>query len=136
MCTDTQTCESKIKDDCESTYTDGFVSVHMDAMCTEDPLSACTDGSACAEYCVSDCTDVSSENTGVHGSMCPYIYTKGTNVHVVTSMYESKLKTFACDRTDAYDKYRRDKPKRYICTDIVEKAHKGIRYADTLQQVL
>ena len=48
-----------------------------------------------------------TDSTGMHGSICPYISTKGTGVHVVTSRDKSKLKTGAHGRINVYDKYIR-----------------------------
>ena len=88
----------------------------------------------CTEYCVSACTDVSTNITGVHGSTCPYISTKGTGVHVVMSTDESKVKTVVRGRKNMCDEYGRKKPIRDIGTDVVGKVRKGISYADALHQ--
>ena len=68
---------------------------------------------------VSACTDVSTDSTGLHRIMCMCIYTKGTGVHVVTSTDKFKAKTCVRGIMNAYDKYRRYKPIRDICTDVV-----------------
>ena len=108
----------------------------MGATCTEDHVSACTDGSACTEDCVIACIDVSADNTSMSRNMCPYISTKGTGMHVVTSTDESKVNTFVRDRTDAYYNYGRYKPIWGIGTDTLGKARKGISYSDALHQGL
>ena len=97
-------------------------------------MSACTDGYACTEDHVIACIDVSTDNTSMSRNMCPYISTKGTGMHVVTSTDESKVNTFVCGRTDAYCNYGRYKPIWGIGTDVVWKARKGISYSDTLYQ--
>ena len=72
--------------------------------------------------------------------MCPesssliFSSTKVTVMHVITPTDESKVKTYICVRTDAYDKYGRYKPVRDMGMDVVEKVRKGISYADALQQ--
>ena len=76
---------------------------------------------------------VSAENTGVHGNTRPYISTKCTGVHIVTSMNKSKVKKFVRSRMNVYDKYGRYEPIQEICTDILGKVRKGIRYTDSLQ---
>ena len=43
----------------------------------------------------------------MQGSTYPYISTKVTDVHGVTTTDEFKLKTVLCGRTNVYDKYRR-----------------------------
>ena len=91
--------------------------------------------SACTEDFLIVRMDVSAENIGVHGSICPYISTKVMDVHAVSPTDEFKVKKFVCGRMDAYDKCRRYKPVRYIGTDIVGKVWKGVSYADALQQV-
>ena len=48
-------------------------------------------------------TGVSDDNTGMPGGTCPYISTKGTVMHIVTPTDESKVKTFVCGRTEAYE---------------------------------
>ena len=78
----------------------------------------------------------STDGTGVHRSTCPYISTKDTSVHVVTSIDESKVNTFVCGRTDAYYNYGRYKLIWDIGMDVLGKARKGISYADALHQVL
>ena len=83
---------------------------------------------------MSECTDVSADNMGVHGSTCLYISTKGTGVHAVTPTDESKVKMFVRVRTDTYGKYRREKTIQDIGTYGVGKVRKGISYADALQQ--
>ena len=80
--------------------------------------------------------DVSANNTSTNKNMCPYISTKGTGMHVVTSTDESKVNTFVCGRTDAYYNYGRYKLIWDIGTDVLGKARKGISYADALHQVL
>ena len=97
-------------------------------------MSACTDISVFMEYRVSAYRCVSAENAGVPGSTCPYISTKGMGMHGITPTDESKVKTYICVRTDAYDKYGRYKPVRDMGMDVVEKVRKGISYADALQQ--
>ena len=77
---------------------------------------------------------VFTESTSVHRSKCPYISTKGTGMHEVTTADDYTVKTAVCGRTNAYDKYGRYKPKRDIGTDVVGKVRKGIRYADALHQ--
>ena len=70
--------------------------------CKEDCVSACTDAT-CMEYCVSACTGVSTDNMGMHRSMCPYISTKYTDVHVVTSTKKPRVNTFLRIRMNKYD---------------------------------
>ena len=108
----------------------------MGATCTEDRVSACTDGSACREDRVIASMDVSADNTRIRRNMCPYISTKGTGMHVVTSTDESKVSTFVPGITDTYYNYGRYKPMWDIGTDVVWKARKGIIYDDALHQVL
>ena len=106
----------------------------MGAMCTEDRVSACTVGSECTVDCVIACMYVSADNTSMIRNMCPYISTKGTGMHVVTSTDESKVNTFVRGRTDAYSNYSTYKPIWDIGTDVVGKVRKGISYADALNQ--
>ena len=99
--------------------------------CMEDCVSACMDAT-CTEDCVSAYTYVYTDITGVHGSMCTFIYTKCTDVHVVISTDKSNIKTVIV-RANAYDEYGRYKPLRDIGTDVVwGKVRKGIRYVDAL----
>ena len=112
------------------------VSAYMDATCTEDPVSGFTDNSSCTEDRVSVCMDVSDENTDLHRSTCPSISTKGTGMHVFMSKSETKVKTFICGSTDAYDNYGKYELIRGIGEDVVNKVQKGISYADALQQYL
>ena len=93
-----------IKDSNGSMYTEYRVSAYTDTTCTEDRGSACADGSVCTEDFVSVCTDVYDDNRVMRGSMCPYIYTNGTGMHVVASTDEYKVNTFVHGRTDTYDK--------------------------------
>ena len=65
-------------------------------------MSACTYSSACMEDCVSMCMYGSFYNMGMHRSKGPYISTKGTGMHIVTSTDESKVNTFVSGITDAY----------------------------------
>ena len=102
----------------------------------EDHVSACIDSSACMEDCVSMCTDGSSDNMGMHRSKSPYISTKGTGMHVVTSTDESKVNIFVHVITDAYYNYGRYELIWEIGKDVVGKARKGISYADALQEGL
>ena len=92
----------------------------MDATFTEERVSACT--------------DVSTDSTGMHGSMCSYISTKGTGVHVVMSTDESKVKTVVRGRKNVCDENGRNKPIWDIGTDVVGKVRKGISYTDALHQ--
>ena len=46
----------------------------MGATCTEDRVSACTDGAACMEDRVIACMEVSADNTSMSRNMCPYIF--------------------------------------------------------------
>ena len=80
------------------------------------------------------CTDVYAENTGMHGITCPYIYTKGTCVHVVTPIDKSKVNKFIHGRTDAYDECGSYDPVWDKGTDVVGKVRKEISYADALHQ--
>ena len=82
------------------------------------------------------CMDVSADNTSMSRNTCPYISTKGTGMHVVTSTYESKVNMFVFGRTDAYYNYGRYKPIWDIGTDVVGKVRKGISYDDALHQGL
>ena len=75
----------------------------MEATSTKDYVRACTDVSACKEDHVSACTDVSTDNKGVYRSMCPYISTKYTDVHVVTSTKKPRVNTFLRIRMNKYD---------------------------------
>ena len=61
----------------------------------------------CMKYFVSACGDVSTESTGIHGSMYPYISTKCTGVHEVMSTDESTVNTVIHGRMNTYDKYGR-----------------------------
>ena len=99
-------------------------------------VSACTYSSACMEDCVSMLTDGSSDNMGMHRIKGPYIFTKGTGMHVVTSTDESKVNTFVSGITDAYYNYGRYKPMWEIGKDVSVTVRKGISYADYLQQGL
>ena len=78
--------------------------------------------------------DVSDENTGVQGSMCPYIPTKGMGVHIGTSMEKSKVKMFIRGIMEMYNKQGRYKPIQNIVKDAVGTVQKGISYAGALQQ--
>ena len=69
--------------------------------------------------CVSVCTNFSANNTVVHGIIFLYISTKGTGLYVVTFMDESKLNTFVCGRSEAYNKHGKYKPIGDIGTDVV-----------------
>ena len=96
--------------------------------------------SMCIDSHRSTCTDVSTESAGfstasvsVQGSMCPYISTKGTDVHIGTSTDISTVKMVVRIITNTYDKYEDYKPKQYICTDSVGKVRNGISYDDDLQ---
>ena len=80
------------------------------------------------------CTDVSNDSTGVHRNTCPYISTKYTGVHVVTSTEEYKVKMVVRGRTNLYAEYRRYKPIWDIVTEVVGKVRKGVGYADALHQ--
>ena len=80
------------------------------------------------------CTDVSTDGTGLHGSTCPYISTKVTGAHVVTSTEKYKLKTCVHGSTNMYDEYGRYKPIRDIGMEVVGKVRKGISYADDLHK--
>ena len=73
---------------------------------------------------------------GMHRSKGPYISTKGTGMHVVTSTDEYKVNTFVRGITDAYYNYGRYEPIWEIGKYIVGKVRKGISYADALQQGL
>ena len=106
----------------------------MVATCMEDHVSACKNSSACMEYCVSMCTDGSSDNMGMHRSNGPYISTKGTGMHIFTSTDESKLNTFVRGIMDTYYNCGRYEPIWRIGKDVVGKVRKGMSYSDTLQQ--
>ena len=93
MFMDTQTRGSTRKDSGRSTL-------------TEDRVSACTDAT-CMEDLVSAWTDVSTDSTGVHRSMYPYISTKFTVVHGLMQTKKFKAKTALCGRKNTYDEYRR-----------------------------
>ena len=54
-------------------------------------------------YISTDSKGVSTENTGVHGSMCPYIFIKGMDVHVGTSTDVSTESMVVRGRTFMYD---------------------------------
>ena len=108
----------------------------MGATCTEYCVSACMDGSACTGDCVIACMDVSDDNTSMSRNMCPYISTKGTGMHIVTSTDESKVNMFVCGRTDVYCNYSRYKLIWGIGTDVVGKARNDISYDDAIYQGL
>ena len=118
--TDTHTCGSTSK------YSGGSI-------CTEYFVSECTDVTGMG-YCISVCMDIYTDSTGVHGSKCPYISTKGMGVHRVMFTDKSTVKTAVCGRTNAYDKYSRYKPIPDIDMDVVSKVRKVISYDDALQQ--
>ena len=82
----------------------------------------------------SACTDVSTEITGVHGSIFPYISTKYTDMYGVMSTEVSIEKTAVQGITNAYDNYGRYETKRDIDTDVLGKVQKGIRYTGALQK--
>ena len=72
---------------------------------------------------------------GVCGRTCPYVPTKGTGVHGVTSMDNYMVRTVVCGRTNAHYEYGRYEPIREISTYIVGKVRKGVSYDDALQKV-
>ena len=111
-----------------------------ECMCTYSRENTCTDkythgstskdarGSMCTDACRSMCTDVSNFNTGfstdstgVHGSTCPYIYTKSTGMQVGTHMDIYMGNTVVRGNTCLYDKFGRCKTKQYIGMDAVGK---------------
>ena len=134
----TDACRGMYKDAHRSPYTDTHIcrsTCKDDSIikCKEDSVSAYVDVT-CMEDCISVCMEVSTDSTGVHRSTCPYICTKDTGVHVVTSTKKYKVKTFICGSMKTYDKYGRYKPIRDIGPYILGKVGKGIRYADALRQ--
>ena len=84
-------------------------------MCTDKQKNGIKSKDDCGIMCTDTCgitrTDVSTESTGVHGSMCLYIYTEGTGMHRVTSTEDSTINTVVQGRMNAYDKYGRCEPK-------------------------
>ena len=66
--------------------------------------------------------------------MCPYTFTKGTGVHVVTSTDNSTVKTVVRGRKNEYYKYRGHKPIWHISRDVVGKVQKGVSNVYALQQ--
>ena len=70
--------------------------------------------------------DVSTDITGVPGSMCPYTSTKGTGVQRFMSTENSTVNTVVCGRINAFEEYGRYKPIRDIVTVLVGKVQKGI----------
>ena len=91
-------------------------------------------GRACTYARGSARTDVSTDITGVHGSMYLCISNRDTGVHRVTPQEKSMVKTVIQGRTNAYDKYRGYKPKQDIDTDLVGKIWSSISYADDPHQ--
>ena len=83
---------------------------------------------ACRSMCMRDCgsaqTDISNESMGVYRSTCPYISTKSTSVHRVTSTENSAVKTVVHGRKNAYNKYGKYKTIWDIGTDIAGKVRK------------
>ena len=104
--------------------------------CMDDRGSTWTDkhthGSTSKDARRSTFTNVYTESTDVHGIKWPYISTKDTGMHEVTSTDDSTVNTVVHGRTNVYDEYWRYKPKQHIVTDIVVKVQKGIRYSDEL----
>ena len=90
-------CTYSYKSPCTDTQTHVSISKYArGSTCTEDRVT-------CMEDCVSACTDVPTDITGVHGSTCPYISTKGMGVHGVTYTENFTVNTFICGRRNVYD---------------------------------
>ena len=91
-----------ITDACRDTSTDDPGITFMDKQ-----IYGSTSKDACRSMCMdcrgSTCTDISIESTDVHGSTCPYIYTKGAGLHWVTSMDDSTINTAVRVRNNTYD---------------------------------
>ena len=60
-------------------------------------------GSTCTDDCGSMCMNVSTDITSVQGSTCPYISTKGTDLHICTSKDVSMGETVVRGITNTYD---------------------------------